>query len=62
MLPKLTLWPMHPIYAANAAAKVKVKRAAVAEAPAKRKLGNLPEWNLADLYSGWMRREANGGD
>ena len=22
-----------------------------AEAPAKRKLGSLPEWNLADLYS-----------
>ena len=52
MLPKLTLWPMHPIYAANAGAKVKVKRADVAEAPAKRKLGSLPEWNLADLYSG----------
>ncbi|MGH6749929.1 MAG: M3 family oligoendopeptidase [Methyloceanibacter sp.] len=43
---------MHPIYAANAGAKVKVKRADAAEVPATRKLGSLPEWNLADLYSG----------
>jgi len=49
---KLTLWPMHPIYAASAGAKVKVRRAAAAAAPAKRKLGSLPEWNLADLYCG----------
>jgi oligoendopeptidase F len=52
MLPKLTLWPMHPAFAASAAAKAKAKRARTAEKPAKRKLGSLPEWNLADLYSG----------
>ena len=52
MLSKLTLWPTHPIYAASAGAKVKVRRAAAAAAPAKRKLGSLPEWNLADLYGG----------
>src|SRR5512143_2984635 len=51
MLPKLTLWPMHPTFAASAGAKVKAKRQN-AETPAKRKLGSLPEWNLADLYSG----------
>jgi oligoendopeptidase F len=52
MLPKLTLWPMHPAFAASAAAKAKAKRGRTAEKPAKRKLGSLPEWNLADLYSG----------
>ncbi|HZP10172.1 M3 family oligoendopeptidase, partial [Methyloceanibacter sp.] len=51
MLPKLTLWPTHPAFAASAA-KAKAKRASAAEKPAKRKLGSLPEWNLADLYSG----------
>jgi oligoendopeptidase F len=50
MLPKLTLWPVHPAYAAGA--KSKAKREGAAKAPAKLKLGSLPEWNLADLYSG----------
>jgi oligoendopeptidase F len=52
MLPKLTLWPEHPTYAATAAAKGKAKRRALASTEAKPKLGKLPEWNLADLYEG----------
>jgi oligoendopeptidase F len=52
MLPKLTLWPEHPTYAATAAAKGKAKRRALATTEAKPKLGKLPEWNLADLYEG----------
>jgi oligoendopeptidase F len=52
MLPKLTLWPEHPTYAATAAAKGKAKRRPVAATEAKPKLGKLPEWNLADLYEG----------
>ena len=52
-LPKLTLWSEHPTYAASAGAKDKAKRRrSAAEAPAKRKLRTLPEWNLADLYGG----------
>jgi oligoendopeptidase F len=50
MLPKLSLWPVHPAYAASA--KLKAKRDSAAKLSAKRKLGSLPEWNLADLYSG----------
>jgi oligoendopeptidase F len=52
MLPKLTLWPEHPTYAATAAAKGKAKRRPLAATEAKPKLGKLPEWNLADLYEG----------
>jgi oligoendopeptidase F len=52
MLPKLTLWPKHPAYAATAAAKGKAKRRPLAATEAKPKLGKLPEWNLADLYEG----------
>ncbi len=37
-----------PVYAA--AAKAKAKRGNGAGAKAKKKLGSLPEWNLADLY------------
>ena len=52
-LPKLTPWSEHPTYAASAGAKDKAKRRrSAAEAPAKRKLRTLPEWNLADLYGG----------
>ena len=50
MLPKLTAWPKHPVYAATAAAKGKAKRDSLAPAETKPKLGKLPEWNLADLY------------
>jgi oligoendopeptidase F len=50
MLPKLTFWPVRPAYAASA--KLKANRDSAAHVPAKRKLGSLPEWNLADLYSG----------
>jgi oligoendopeptidase F len=50
MLPKLSLWLVHPAYAASA--KLKAKRDSAAKLSAKRKLGSLPEWNLADLYSG----------
>ena len=51
MLPKLTAWPEHPVFAATAAAKAKTKHPPAA-AGGKPKLGNLPEWNLADLYNG----------
>ena len=58
-LPKLTLWSEHPTYAASAGAKDKAKRRrSAAEAPAKRKLRTLPEWNLADLYGGRTRRSS----
>ncbi len=50
MPPKMTFSPTHPAYAASA--KATAKRESAARAPAKRKLGSLPEWNLADLYSG----------
>jgi oligoendopeptidase F len=46
---KLTHWPEHPAFAV-AAAKGKTKPAPVKSASSKRKLGALPEWNLADLY------------
>ena len=52
MLRKLTTWAEHPTYAAIASAKSKAKRRGVAEATAKPRLGQLPEWNLADLYKG----------
>src|SRR5215469_902906 len=51
MLPKLTAWPEHPVFAATAA-KAKPKHRSLAPAGAKPKLGKLPEWNLADLYNG----------
>jgi len=51
MLPKLTAWPEHPVFAATAAAKAKTKHPPAA-AGGKPKLGKLPEWNLADLYNG----------
>jgi len=49
MLPKLTAWPEHPVFAATAVAKAKMKHPP-SPAGAKPKLGKLPEWNLADLY------------
>src|SRR5499433_405787 len=52
MLPKLTAWPEHTVFAATAAAKAKAKHRSLAPAGAKPKLGKLPEWNLADLYKG----------
>jgi oligoendopeptidase F len=52
MLPRLINWPLHPLYAASHAAKSKEKRRDLPEAAGKVKLGTLPEWNLADLYSG----------
>ncbi|MGI8852351.1 MAG: M3 family oligoendopeptidase [Methyloceanibacter sp.] len=48
MLFRLIDWPELPVYAA--AAKAKAKRGDGAGAKAKKKLGSLPEWNLADLY------------
>src|SRR5690349_25132493 len=51
MLPKLTAWPEHPVFAATAAAKAKTKHPPAA-AGGKPKLGKLPEWNLPDLYNG----------
>ncbi len=48
---RLTYWPERPAYAAAAQAKGKAKRAAAKSKP-KAKLGPVPEWNLADLYSG----------
>ena len=48
MLFRLIDWPELPVYAA--AAKAKAKRGNGAGAKAKKKLGSLPEWNLADLY------------
>ncbi|MGH6792478.1 MAG: M3 family oligoendopeptidase [Methyloceanibacter sp.] len=50
MLFRLIDWPELPVYAA--AAKAKAKRRNGTGAKAKKKLGSLPEWNLADLYSG----------
>ncbi|HWM31437.1 MAG TPA: M3 family oligoendopeptidase [Methyloceanibacter sp.] len=50
MLFRLIDWPELPVYAA--AAKAKAKRGNGAGAKARKKLGSLPEWNLADLYSG----------
>ncbi len=49
----MTDWPVAPVYAASAAAnsKTKPKRRNGAAAQAK-KLGDLPEWKLADLYEG----------
>jgi oligoendopeptidase F len=46
----LIYWPERPAYAAAAPAKGKAKQAG-AKSPAEPKLGALPEWNLADLYS-----------
>src|SRR5262245_16719356 len=51
MLPKLTAWPGHPVFAATAAAKAKANQRPLTPG-AKPKLGKLPEWNLADLYKG----------
>jgi len=51
MPPRLIYWPERPAYAAAAPAKGKAKQAG-AKSPAEPKLGALPEWNLADLYSG----------
>jgi len=48
MLFRLIDWPELPVYAA--AAKAKAKRGNGAGAKVKKKLGSLPEWNLADLY------------
>ncbi len=52
MPPKLILLPLHPTYAAGAGVKAKAKRPSTLVKPADRKLGTLPEWNLADLYNG----------
>jgi oligoendopeptidase F len=52
MLPTLINWLPHPVYAATAEAKTKEKAHEVAKATRKAKLGELPEWNLADLYDG----------
>ncbi len=51
-LPSLIYWLTQPVYAATAAAKAKAKRADIGKVAGKAKLGGLPEWNLADLYSG----------
>ena len=51
MSQRLTYWPDHPVHAAAARAKGKAKRGSAKPEP-KGKLGALPEWNLADLYSG----------
>ena len=51
MLPKFTLWPEQPM-TASAGATGKAKSHSAAKAPARGRLGTLPEWNLADLYSG----------
>ena len=50
---RMTDWPVAPVYAASAAAnsKTKPERRNGAAAQAK-KLGDLPEWKLADLYEG----------
>ncbi|MGA7457531.1 MAG: M3 family oligoendopeptidase [Methyloceanibacter sp.] len=50
MLPKLRNWPEHPLFATTASTKGGAKP--TAEAGGKARLGNLPEWNLADLYQG----------
>jgi oligoendopeptidase F len=51
MSQRLTHWPEHPAYAVAAPAKGKAKRPG-AKPAGKPRLGALPEWNLADLYSG----------
>jgi oligoendopeptidase F len=52
MLPTPTNWLPHPVHAASHAAKAKAKRSDIAGAADKPKLGDLPEWNLDDLYEG----------
>jgi oligoendopeptidase F len=42
----------HPFYAAMASARGKAKPSDRADGGGKAKLGDLPEWNLADLYEG----------
>jgi oligoendopeptidase F len=42
----------HPFYAATASARGKAKPSDRADGGGKAKLGDLPEWNLADLYEG----------
>jgi oligoendopeptidase F len=49
---RLIYWPEHPIFAATMAAKSKAKRRSGREEKGKQKLGAMPEWNLAHLYSG----------
>ena len=49
MLLRTTDWPVHPVYAVAGGAKGKTKRPAGSASQAK-KLGQLPEWKLADLY------------
>jgi oligoendopeptidase F len=51
MSQRLIHWPEQPAYAVAAPARGKTKRAG-AKVPPKPTLGALPEWNLADLYSG----------
>jgi oligoendopeptidase F len=52
MLFRTTDWPVAPVYAASAAkGKASAKRRNGAAGQAK-KLGQLPEWRLADLYEG----------
>ncbi|MGV1014145.1 MAG: M3 family oligoendopeptidase [Methyloceanibacter sp.] len=47
---RLINWPEHPLHAASA--KAKAKRRHDSGAKTKKKLGDLPEWKLADLYGG----------
>jgi oligoendopeptidase F len=49
VLPTPIDWLPRPVYAASHAAKAKVKQGEIAKSM---KLGDLPEWNLADLYDG----------
>ena len=49
VLPTSIDWLPHPVYAASHAAKSKAKHGDIAKSM---KLGDLPEWNLADLYDG----------
>jgi oligoendopeptidase F len=51
MSQRLSCWPEHPVYAVAAPAKGRAKRPG-AKPGGKPGLGTLPEWNLADLYSG----------
>jgi oligoendopeptidase F len=50
MLPTPTTWLPQPVHAASHAAKA--KRSDIAGATERPKLGDLPEWNLTDLYEG----------
>jgi len=49
---KPSTWSHSPAYAATASAKGKAKKRDLAKAGGKGKVGELPEWALADLYDG----------